>query len=144
MVINSEILEGLRNATDRGESLKDAMMSFFNAGYSKTEIEDAARVLQAERNPALVKQAAKGPTKPLEEKKGWFGKKKEVAAPVQGKVQAVNTAKTSNAVSANPAKTQPVSNYEQEPKKKSKWWIWVLVIVLLLVIAGASAYLFLM
>ena len=30
------------------ESLKDAMMSFLNAGYLKEDIEDAARIVQSE------------------------------------------------------------------------------------------------
>ena len=42
---NEEILGGLKSALERGESLKKAMMTFFNAGYKREEIEDAARTL---------------------------------------------------------------------------------------------------
>jgi len=42
---NEFILEGLKNALNKGQSLKDAMMSFYNAGYKKEEIEKAARQL---------------------------------------------------------------------------------------------------
>lgn len=45
MVVNDEILSGLRAALERGQSLKDSMLSFFNAGYDKTEIEEAAKAL---------------------------------------------------------------------------------------------------
>jgi FtsZ-interacting cell division protein ZipA len=41
-MVNQEILGGLINALERGESLKKSMMSFYNAGYKKEEIEEAA------------------------------------------------------------------------------------------------------
>jgi cobalamin biosynthesis Mg chelatase CobN len=43
---NEDILGGLKTAILRGFSLKDAMISFYNAGYKKEEIEEAARNLQ--------------------------------------------------------------------------------------------------
>lgn len=45
MVINQDIVSGLRAALERGQSLRSAMISFFNAGYPREEIEDAARAL---------------------------------------------------------------------------------------------------
>ena len=44
-MIRQDILGGLKLAMSKGESLKQAMMSFYNAGYKKNEIEDAARAL---------------------------------------------------------------------------------------------------
>ncbi len=41
-----EIVEGLRQAVSKGEPLEKALTSFFNAGYSKEDIEEAASVLQ--------------------------------------------------------------------------------------------------
>ncbi len=41
-MVNKEILVGLRAALSKGETLKDAMMSFYNAGYVKEEIEASA------------------------------------------------------------------------------------------------------
>ena len=46
-MVKEEILEGLKYALAKGESLPQAMMSFYNAGYLKKDIEEAARVLQA-------------------------------------------------------------------------------------------------
>ena len=37
-----EIVEGLRAAVGKGEPLRRAMMSFFNAGYDRKEIKEAA------------------------------------------------------------------------------------------------------
>jgi hypothetical protein len=44
-MVNEEIVGGIKNALERGNSLRDAMMSFFNAGYDRKEIEDAAATL---------------------------------------------------------------------------------------------------
>jgi hypothetical protein len=44
-MVNMELIAGITGALERGQSLKSAMVSFFNAGYSKEEIEEAARVL---------------------------------------------------------------------------------------------------
>jgi len=41
-MVNQEILGGLISALERGESLKKSMMSMYNAGYKKEEIEEAA------------------------------------------------------------------------------------------------------
>ena len=49
-----DIVGGLKTALSRGESLQKAMQSFYNAGYKKEEIEEAARELQRE---LLVAQA---------------------------------------------------------------------------------------
>jgi hypothetical protein len=47
-MISEEIIGGLKLALSKGESLKQAMMSFYNAGYKKEDIEEAARKLQKE------------------------------------------------------------------------------------------------
>ena len=41
-----EILAGLKNAIDRGESLERAMKSFANAGYNTRDIQEAANQIQ--------------------------------------------------------------------------------------------------
>ena len=48
-MVNEEIFGGLKLALSKGETLKQAMMSFYNAGYKREEIEEAARALQQER-----------------------------------------------------------------------------------------------
>lgn len=53
---NTEILEGLKYAISKGEPLEKAMTSFYNAGYRKEEIEEAARFIQQEGIPISVAQ----------------------------------------------------------------------------------------
>lgn len=50
-MVKEEIVEGLKYAVAKGESLPKAMMSFYNAGYLKKDVEEAARVLQAPQLP---------------------------------------------------------------------------------------------
>ena len=46
-MVKEEIVEGLRLAVSKGEPLDKAMGSFYNAGYVKGDIEEAARFFQA-------------------------------------------------------------------------------------------------
>ena len=48
-MVKEEIVEGLRLAVSKREPLEKAMASFYNAGYSKEDIEEAARILQAQQ-----------------------------------------------------------------------------------------------
>lgn len=48
-MVNQEILGGLRFALNKGEPLEKATTSFYNAGYRKEEIEEAAMFLKQER-----------------------------------------------------------------------------------------------
>jgi hypothetical protein len=56
-MVNQEVLGGLVSALSRGESLHNAMFSLFNAGYKKSDIEDAARMLQSQ-TPVQISQNA--------------------------------------------------------------------------------------
>src|SRR3972149_1144440 len=45
-MVRYDILGGLELALSKGESLNQAMQTFFNAGYKREDIEEAARFLQ--------------------------------------------------------------------------------------------------
>ena len=44
--MREDIFEGIKLAVSRGESLQSAMQGFYNSGYKKEEIEEAARAFQ--------------------------------------------------------------------------------------------------
>ncbi|MEK6925886.1 MAG: hypothetical protein AABW50_01265 [Nanoarchaeota archaeon] len=50
----NDILGGLKVALSKGHSLQEAMQSFYNAGYKKEDIEEAARLLQS--GPAEIRK----------------------------------------------------------------------------------------
>ncbi|MBA7668268.1 hypothetical protein ES703_76378 [subsurface metagenome] len=64
--MNEEILEGLKVALSKGESFRDAMMSFYNAGYKKEEIEDAARALQMQQSQQVQPTPTQPPIKQVQ------------------------------------------------------------------------------
>lgn len=45
------IVEGIRNGIKRGQSFRQVMISFYNAGYSRQDIEDSARAIQSQMQP---------------------------------------------------------------------------------------------
>lgn len=61
MPVREDIFGGLRLAVEKGETLEQAMISFFNAGYKREDIEDTARVYQSGYYPEPVKQVQQTP-----------------------------------------------------------------------------------
>jgi hypothetical protein len=53
-MINEEIIGGLVSALSRGEPLEKAMMTFFNAGYGKDEIEESAQEVYKQLGPQAM------------------------------------------------------------------------------------------
>lgn len=53
-MINEEIIGGLVSALSRGEPLEKAMMTFFNAGYGKGEIEESAQEVYKQLGPQAM------------------------------------------------------------------------------------------
>ena len=53
-MVNEEIVGGLVSALSRGDHLQKGMMSFYNAGYNKEEIEDAAREVYRQIGPEAM------------------------------------------------------------------------------------------
>jgi len=44
-MVNEEIITGLRNAVEHGDSLQDAMQIMMNSGYSPQEVQEASRYI---------------------------------------------------------------------------------------------------
>ena len=57
-----EIVEGIRQAIAKGEPIEKAMMSFYNSGYSKQDIEEAAAMAQS---PGFFQQVQQQPRQPM-------------------------------------------------------------------------------
>lgn len=47
-MVNQEIIEGLKRGLEKGQTLEKSMMSLYNSGYTKDEIEEAAGYLYAQ------------------------------------------------------------------------------------------------
>ena len=109
-MVKEEILEGLKYAVAKGETLPKAMMSFYNAGYSKQDIEEAARVLQIPQLPQTQQI-----TQPTQQ-------------PSQLQVQQPSQ------MPQAPIVSQRVSAYEEKPKTMGKALIFTLVFFLIVLL----------
>jgi len=122
-MIREDILEGLKFALSKKESLKQAMASFYNAGYKKQDIEDSARALQSQ-NIILKRQV-----KVFQPKN--FSDKGQTIQRISGYGE-----------SAQPFQkvTQNVFDYKQ--KSKGKWKIYLMVLILLILLGILAAVYF--
>ena len=114
-MVNQGILEGLRYALAKGESLKRAMLTFHNAGYPEKDIREAAKEVQLEQATQANQQ--------------------EVQPQTEG---------TKNISPKKMGVKQQISSYE-EPKKKqsfftSKWFIITLSLILFLLILALMGF----
>ncbi len=55
-MVKEDIIGGLVLAIQKGENLEQAMASFFNAGYKREEIQEAARILQSSPDTPIPAQ----------------------------------------------------------------------------------------
>ena len=117
-MVNEDIVGGLKLALSKGETLKSAMMTFFNSGYKKEDIEWAAKSLQFEQ----TSQA-----QPL------VNQPKKVSAP--GVKEPLTL----------PAQTslQKISSYEEKKPKPPGRFLIVILVILLAILFGALTTLFL-
>lgn len=108
--MNEEILGGLKSALERGESLKRAMTTFFNSGYNKSEIEEAARALS---ETDLEKRIQPSPVIPETPEAPSFSKTPE---------KLIKEKKPFTLFEKSPEKTiQKVSRYEGDSKRKNTY-----------------------
>ena len=162
MVVNQDIVSGLRAALERGQSLRSAMISFFNAGYPREEIEDAARALiefgtnpnaeptqvtpsvSNQIQPVRTQPAQPKPQKPQPQSQP-APKVPQVQQPMQNipsvrPVQPSPLQKMKEEAKAKPA--QKISGYGTPRKRKGSLTI-IILILLLVIFVGLLISIFL-
>jgi len=131
-MVNQEILWGLKSALERGQSLKKAMLSFYNAGYNKNEIEESAKYLtetgsvSVEQNSGQLQRQRPVPTP-----ESFNGEEDSsfIPAPSQENVQSEKAVQKPRQVLAS---AQNVSAYEQREGTSGKLVIVILCAILFL------------
>ena len=139
-MVRDDIFGGLKSALARGQSLKQAMMSFYNSGYPKAEVDEAANALKEEgvsvgqiQQPQQIQYAAKSQTSqknfssPMAQKVSLYG-----GQPVQILQPGLQ----------RPVFVQAVSAYEQPCKAPGKAVIFILVFLLLMLVGALTAVFF--
>ena len=152
--MNEGILGGLKLALSKGESLKQAMISFYNAGYKREEIEEAARELQKgsieqKEIPKKTKEPLKQkpiqkfskPKKPIQ-KISAYGMPTQIkndSSTNQEKIPAVKQKKEKIVKEPQKIIPQKISNYEKTQKPKHKLIIILLIFFLVFLLGSLVA-----
>jgi len=131
-MVDEAILGALKSALSRGESLKKAMMTLYNAGYKKEKISEAARSLN-ETNLAQAQQIQQGkttqPQQPVSAQMlAPSGQLTPQGQPLQQPQQPMQQQPQTSQVS------QRVSGYGPPPKPEGKTVIIILGFLLLLLV----------
>lgn len=126
-----DISEGLKLAVSKGETLQQAMQSFYNAGYKKENIESAARLLTLN-----VVQ----PTQPQES----TIPQKQPVIPQQTPFKSVQKISSygkplpQQQFPLPPKPVQKISSYEQSQKQRNPKVIMVILVIILLIVFGGA------
>lgn len=138
-MVNRDLVEGLRNALSRGYTLEQAMMSFYNAGYKREDVEEAARVLHEHpshpiSHPGKIvpKEAKKPVTRPLPLE---YHPRPQPKPPI--------VAKPVKEVKPKPPEKQLISKYQEKTKPKGKLTVILLLtslFILILFLIGAFIF----
>lgn len=78
-MVNQEIVGGIEIAVNRGYSIDDAMISFYNAGYDRNDIEEAARYVKSKKEEPIEGKEEESEVKnkkPIKKKKEKIKKEK--------------------------------------------------------------------
>jgi len=102
-----EIVEGLRVALNKGEPLKRAMMSFYNAGFNKRDIEESAKALATGIHQQQKADLGIQQTTPA----GPGQQPQPIIAQIQPQIQA-----TMPVLIPQPPPLQPAPQFRQLPK----------------------------
>jgi hypothetical protein len=148
--MKEEILEGLMNAVAKGESLKYAMQSFYNAGYEKRDIEWAAQELNKKINSGnSIQNHYENPTS-YHSQEGMISKEQsQIESPGGEKTSFLDKVKnifpkiSKTRIQPKYAKeiipkdsTTKISNYKKQDKHPRKMIIVILVILILILFIG--------
>ena len=147
MPINQAIVEGIRNAVFRGESLKQAMMSFYNAGYDREEIEQAAKAFQAGAQPPQSQQTTTQTKQQIQPKLKKQIQQQATKVSSYGQAKEKNkgtfskffSKKSKQKQTSESSPKKQISDYKQLKKKSggllsSKWFAITLIIVFIILL----------
>jgi hypothetical protein len=166
-MINEEVLGGLISALERGQSLKKSMFTLYTAGYTKEEVEEAARALMKlnEENPMLLQTKTaqpeekkapetapqtpilKAPPKTFAELQASRAKEEPVQPKPVAKPVPVQPAVQLTVQPKKPllgARVQKVSNYgvDEKTEKAREKAILLVLLVLLILLSGLLTMIF--
>ena len=130
-MVRADIVGGLISGMERGYSLKEAMISFYNTGYNKQDIEEAARhVMSSKKIPGSGEGQQVNINKSVSESKSLALEKETARNP--------KTSQETEAINNLSAQTQSQSypGEEKAEEEISKGLIITLSIILFVLFVG--------
>ena len=124
------ISEGLKLAVSKGETLQQAMQSFYNAGYKREYIESAARLMVNEMKPAQPQESTISQKQPIPPKQPPFKS-----------IQKVSSYEKPLPQQQSPLPLKPVqivSGYGELQKKRNPKKIMIILVIILLIVFGGA------
>ena len=130
-MVREDIFEGLKCGLARGKTLQETMQSFYNSGYSKKEIDEAAKLLLANKAKGIMSPQPALPGQQPTAQPNYQPQTVLSQEEIQKQKQQIKTPGKSD---------QLVSYYDtspQKPKKSKGMGLIILLIILLFALFGA-------
>lgn len=135
----SELLGGIKNALERGESMDKVSKSFLNAGYSQEEVQKAvnqaasfAETVQQNKNSEIAKNQPTAVAPPA-----THSDQKKENPNISSKPQTISKNTPDPEMPALP-KPPSKSDTLKKPKKSKKVWIILAIVIALVILIGAG------
>lgn len=141
-----DILGGIKNAVSRGWTLKDAMQSFYNAGYPKEEIDQAAREFLSQNSPnnKPVQNQQTQPQKQIQPQQIIPSPPQPSVKPFipQQTFSSMQSAQSNQPIQSNQTNT-PMQTQKPEIQQSNGKFGWIVFLIILLVaLIGLAVVLF--
>lgn len=147
LIENQDLIGAISSALARGEELRDAMLSLYNAGYDKTKIEEAVRAyIELSKNQDKNKYSkSQISTTPMKEDNSKDKEKPKKGNILDEALAAKAIQPTANMGSSINSTTQHVSRYDFKEKNQTKahrnsnivTFLLIAILVFLLLVLGA-------
>lgn len=136
--MKEEITGGLRNALERGETIEKAMQSFINAGYSASEVREAAAMINPSASGLLYGQPSVAPAAPTQ---AASPRSSASAAPAASAGKPASSQQSTSAVQSSPTTTLPVTFAGMpQPKGRKTAIILAIVLIVLVLVLGITLW----
>ena len=126
--MREDIIAGLKNAYERGESVEKAVQAFISAGYNPNEVKEAAKILGFSDSQQEEQKPQSSVQEPIPQKPQFQPLPKSPSLTQEVPITETSSAQT----------TMPLSNSEKsEPKRKLKILnilLWITGLIILIVI----------
>lgn len=134
--MNDELIGGIRNALERGETVEQAMQTFLNAGYSPNEVREAAALVAPSATAAIYGQVPGilPSSSPAAQTKAAVPS----SSPTSSPAPATAPSQPSSKVSSQAVQSLPTLTSQSPPHSKKTIIILIVALLILLTLLGIT------